>query len=82
MRQEEIVNRLSYIFYPTEIIHEITTEDLIAAIVKRYGEKALELSVEDLKLARDEVKAAFDHHLDEREFIEIGLDIFEQTRNL
>ena len=38
------------------------------------GEEALELSPKDLVLAREEVKSALEHHLDERDFIEIGLD--------
>jgi hypothetical protein len=38
------------------------------------GEEALQLSSEDLELVRDEVKAALEHHLDEREYIHIGLD--------
>jgi hypothetical protein len=60
---------------------------LIADILSfsRYhfaGEEALELSAEELELARDEVKAAIEHHLDERDFIEIGLDSWELVRNL
>jgi len=43
------------------------------------GEEALELSTEDLELARDEVKAVLEHHLDEREYIDIGLDAWEIT---
>jgi len=68
--------------YPPQVVHEITTKDIISAIVRRMGEKALELSVEDLDLARDEVKAALEHHLDEREYIDIGLDAWEVSRNL
>ena len=68
--------------YPPEIIHEITTENIIAAIVRRMGEEALELSAEDLGLARDEVKASIEQYLDEREYIDIGLDAWEIIRNL
>jgi hypothetical protein len=68
--------------YPPEVIHEITTENLISEIVRRIGEDALELSPEDLELAGEEVRVAIEHHLDERDFIEIGLDAWELTRNL
>jgi hypothetical protein len=46
------------------------------------GEEALELSVEDLDLARDEVKAAIEHYLDERELIAIGLDSWQILRSI
>ena len=68
--------------YPPEVIHEITTENIMAAIVRSIGEEALKLSPEDLALARDEVKAALEHHLDEREYIDMGLDSWEIVRNL
>jgi len=81
MTHQDIIAHLC-LKYPPEVIHEITTENIITAIVRRMGEEALELSPEDLELARDEVKAALEHHLDERDFIEIGLDSWELVRNL
>jgi hypothetical protein len=57
-------------------------ETVISAIVRRMGEEALELSAEDLELARDEVRAAIEHHLDEKDFIDIGLDSWELVRGL
>ena len=68
--------------YPPEVIHEITTENIISEIVRRMGEEALELSAEDLELAREEVKAAIEHHLDERDYIDIGLDAWEILRSI
>ena len=68
--------------YPPEVIYEITTENIISQIVRRMGEEALELSAEDLELAGEEVKAAIEHHLDERDLIAIGLDSWEISRNL
>lgn len=68
--------------YPPEIIHFITTENIISEIVRRLGEEALELSAEDLEMARDEVRVAIEHHLDEREYIDIGLDNWDIIRNL
>ena len=73
MTHQEIIAHLCQL-YPPQVVHEITTENIISAIVRRMGEEALELSAEDLELARDEVKAALEHHLDEREYIDIGLD--------
>ena len=81
MTHQDIIAHLC-LKYPPEVIHEITTENIISAIVRRMGEDALELSPEDLELARDEVKAALEHHLDESEYIDIGLDAFFIIRNL
>ena len=81
MTHQDIIRHLC-LKYPPEVIHEITTETVISEIVRRMGEEALELSQEDLELAGDEVKAAIEHHLDERDFIEIGLDAWELVRNL
>ena len=81
MTHQDIIAHLC-LKYPPEVIHEITTENIITAIVRRVGEEALELSAEDLELARDEVKAALEHHLDERDYIDIGLDAWEVIRNL
>ena len=68
--------------YPPEVIHEISSKEIYIELVRRMGEEALELSPEDLELAGEEVKAAIEHHLDERDFIEIGLDAWELVRNL
>ena len=81
MTHQDIIAHLC-LKYPPEVIHEITTENITSAIVRRMGEEALELSPEDLELARDEVKAALEHHLNEREHIDIGLDTWEIVRNL
>ena len=55
MTHQDIIRHLC-LKYPPEVIHEITTENIISAIVRRMGQEALELSVEDLELAREEVK--------------------------
>ena len=81
MNHQEIVTQLS-LLYPPKVIYELTMEAVISAIVRRLGVKALDLSAEDLKMAQDEVKSAFDHHLDERDYIEMGLDAWEIVRNL
>jgi hypothetical protein len=81
MNTQEIVTHLRQL-QPHRVVHEITTENIIVAIVRRMGDEALALSAEDLELAGDEVKAAIEHHLDERDFIEIGLDAWELVRNL
>ena len=81
MTSKDIIAHLC-LKYPPQVIHEITTENIIVAIVRRMGEEALELSAEDLDLAGEEVRVAIEHHLDERDFIEIGLDAWELVRNL
>jgi hypothetical protein len=67
---------------PSEVIYEIKFQSVLAVIVNRLGHEAQDLSVKDLELARDEVKSAIDHYLDEREYIEIGLDSWAIIRNL
>ena len=81
MTHQELVTKLS-LTYPSDVIYEITMETVISAIVRRMGTEALQLSAKDLELARDEVKAAIEHHLDEREYIDIGLDAWEIVRGL
>lgn len=81
-RNHELVTRLSQITDPSEVIHVITMQDIIAEIAQRMGEDSLNLSPEDFQLARDEVKAAIDHHLDEQEYIDMGLDAWDIIRNL
>lgn len=68
---------------PTEVVFAVTIQDIRSAIARRLGEQeALALSNTDLQLAREEVTAALEHHLDIREYIDIGLDIWEITRKL
>lgn len=81
MNHKEIVAQLSQTF-PSEVIYSLSMETVISAIVQRLGEEALTLSMDDLQLARDEVKCAFDHYLDERDCIDIGLDIWQVSRKL
>lgn len=87
MPHEEIVTQLSLRLIkvavsPSEIVFAISMQSVLAEIARRLGEEALKLSIKDIRLARDEVRAAIGHHLDERDFIGIGLDTWEITRNL
>lgn len=87
MTHEEMVSQLSLQLTrvggsPLEIVYAISMQNVIAEIVRRLGEKALTLTAPDLQLAREEVQAAIAHHLDEQEFIGIGLDVWEITRSL
>ncbi|RII25154.1 MAG: hypothetical protein CXR31_14790 [Geobacter sp.] len=87
MSHEKIVTQLSLRLIevadsPSEIVFAISMQSVLAEIARRLGEEALKLSIEDIRLARDEVRAAIGHHLDERDFIGIGLDTWEITRNL
>ncbi|ABL01151.1 hypothetical protein Ppro_3559 [Pelobacter propionicus DSM 2379] len=83
MNHNEIISHLSVLdVNPSEIIYSITMETILSAIVQRLGEDALTLSLEDLHLAREEVKEALNHNLDERDYIDMGLDSWEIIRNL
>ena len=80
MQQQELARHLSV--NPAEIVYVVTMETILSAIIKRIGDEALTLTVEDLNSACEEVKAAIDHNLDVRDFIDEGLDAWEITRNL
>lgn len=82
MQQQEIITQLSRTVDSSAAVFTITMENILLAIVQRLGEKALALSEADLLLAREEVKCAFDHYLDEREYINIGLDTWQVVRTL
>jgi hypothetical protein len=82
MTHHEIVTQLSLTSPSSDVLYEIIMETVISAIVRRMGEEALELTAEEIEMARDEVKSAIDHHLDERDYIGIGLDAWEIVRNL
>ena len=60
----------------------LTLRDVLAAVVRRFGTSALELSTKDLLAARNEVAAACEHHLNEQDCMEIGLEIWAIVRNL
>ena len=82
MKNHDIVTKLS-LLQPPEVIYEIKFESVLAVIVNRLGDEALELSAEDLEMAGDEVKAAIDHY--ERDIIDIlniGIDSWEIAKNL
>jgi len=81
MTHKDIVAKLS-LTCPNEPIFVITTRAILLALVQRLGDKALDLTPEDLESARDEVRAAIEMNLDEREYIEMGLDAWEIVRNL
>ena len=63
-----------------EPIFAVTMNDVIQSLSHRLDVSTL--SPEDLELARQEVQEAIHHHLDIREYIEIGLDSWEITRTL
>lgn len=83
MSNEEILSRLSQLTIdPSGVVYAITCRSILSAIVQRMGIQALVLSPEDLQLAMEEVKEAISHNLDERDYIEMGLDSWEVVRNL
>jgi len=84
LNHAEIVSRLSCLIDSpaSEVLYSITMQDILTAIARRMDESALSLTAEELKLAREEAKAALEHHLDIREYIDIGLDSWEIIRKL
>jgi len=82
MNQSEIITQLSQLTDPSEVIYAVTMQDILTAIARRMGEGVLTLTAEDLGLAREEVKETICHHLDIREYIDMGLDVWEITRRL
>jgi spore germination protein YaaH len=82
MNHAEICNRLSLVTDPSEIIYTVTMQDVLTSIAHRMGIKTLSLSTENLLLAREEVKEAINHHLDIREYIDMGLDVWEISHQL
>ena len=73
-----IIGKLSE---PSDAIFTFTMRDLVTAIVRRRGVRAIDLSPSDIMVAREEVQGAISHYMDEREFVEIGLDAWEIIRN-
>jgi len=83
MSNDEIVIRLFQIANnPAEVVYAITQHNILTAIAQRMGEEALNLSPEDLQLAVEEVRDAISHNLDERDYIDMGLDAWEIVRHL
>jgi len=80
MQHQELARHLSV--NPTEIVYAVTMETVLSAIIKRMGKDALSLTVEEIELAKEEIKAAIDHNLDIRDYLDEGLDAWEITRNL
>jgi hypothetical protein len=83
MAPDEIVSTLSRkLIDPSELVYVVSMRNLLTAIAVRLGEEALQLTPDDLLLARDEVRATFGHYLDEREVLGIALDQWELVRQL
>jgi hypothetical protein len=80
MQRSEIIYRFTV--DPPEVIYAVTMRDILDAIAMRMGEDVHTLKTDDLQLAREEVRAVLEHHLDIREYIDMGLDVWEITRNL
>ena len=68
---------------PEEVIFAITVLDLIRAIERHIGkEEASSLSVDDLHLAKEEVVAVIEHSLDIRDYLDEGIELWLEARNL
>ena len=81
MQHQELARHLSLDL--EEVIFSITLLDIIRAIERRIGKEEIStLTPDDLNLAKEEVLAAIDHNLDIRDYIDMGIDAWEITRNL
>jgi hypothetical protein len=68
---------------PEEIVFSITMLDVLRALERRIGkEEARTLSEDDLVLAKDEIKAVIDHSLDIRDYLDEGIELWLEARNL
>ena len=68
---------------PKKSFFAITVLDLIRAIERHIGkEEASSLSVGDLNLAKEEVVAVIEHSLDIRDYLDEGIDLWLEARNL
>lgn len=65
-----------------EAVFTVTRQDILKCIVRRLGPKALSLNTPELILACEEVQEVIEHHLDVETYLEIGLDVWDITRNL
>jgi hypothetical protein len=66
---------------PQEIIHAVSTQDVLVAIVRRMGNNALALKPKDLLQARAMVRAALTlHNPADRQYINDGLNAWETAR--
>jgi hypothetical protein len=84
MTHVEIVSRLSCLIdNPTsDVLFSIIMQQVIPPIAHRMGEGALSLTADDLQLAKDEVRDALEHYVDEKEIYDLALDVWEISRHL
>jgi hypothetical protein len=80
MQNQELARHLSV--NPSEIVYAVRMEAVLSAIVKRMGDEALTLTADEIEQAKEEIKAAIDHNVDIRDFLDEGLDAWEISRNL
>lgn len=67
---------------PSQVVFAITMQDVIAELAKTLGEKALNLTEDNLLDIRHEVRIAIDHGLDVRDYIQPGIETWAICKNL
>lgn len=83
MKSDEIVRTLlQKLPDDSEIVYSVTMRDLLSEIARRLQDESLKLTVDELLLARDELRATFGHYLDERELFDLALDQWDLVRSL
>jgi hypothetical protein len=62
----------------SEVVYAIAGKNILSAIVQRLGKKALTLSVDDIRQAREEDKIAITHNMHEGDSIDMGLSHYRK----
>lgn len=78
----ELSNKLDKVTESTnQVVYAITMQDVIAEIARTLGEKAVNMTVDDLLDIRHEIQIAIDHGFDARDFIQPGIEVWQIKRD-
>ena len=67
---------------PSQVVFAITMQDVIAEVARTLGEKALDLTTDDLLDIRTEVRIAIDHGLQISNYLQPGIESWAICKNL
>lgn len=82
MQLEKIITELSVKLVqvagsPSQVVFAITMQDVIDEIARTLGEKALNMTADDLLDIQHEVQIAIDHGFDARDYIQPGIEVWQ-----
>jgi len=81
MTHQDIIAHLC-LKYPRKSSMKSVPEKYMQRLSDEWARKPWNCPPEEIRIAIEEVTSALEHHLDEREYIDIGLDSWEGVRNL